>query len=693
MSTYLSLKQRYSRHIDFLLCFALFVTFRLGSVWFFRPGGYLRDYSDLIYYQTRASWQDFGFFPYRDYWSEYPPLFAWITVWIDGLSRRFPLWEDERLWYVVPFGLLMVAAESVTFLALYWLARRLYGEHAFRVAWLYAGLFLPVYLLGGWFDALPVATMLVGLVITVARPHLGSAILFGLVTGLGGLLKLVPLAMTAVFPLATKRRGVWILGMVVALMVVLAGYGVAYQQGPVMTLASVRSLSERSGWSTLYAWSNGYTRLGKVLGDVFDPAADMSLYTSWYPKRVVWLFWLAIGACIFVLAYRQEPPPQSPRRLVFFAALTYSILLVAYPAWNPQYVLYLLPFLVLVWPSARGVLYALLLSGLVLLEHPIYHNLLGPSYAPAYAKLVEADYKQIFLLIILVRTLLLIVVAINLALHLLRPWVKARWLPILAAACTLGVIVWSAPRLAQAYTAGRLATSPARPLVRFLNTTDSRLPIVSQQLGLGRELRPLLATPARLVLMGGRPGRIEPLPMLASQGPFLYVQAANDDITVAPFGSAPYHCTDRVIIAQWTLWYCNGAARTTVATFDAGIELLGATAPVLVKDRLHLTLFWHSQTAVAMDYTVFVHVVDSHDQMVGQWDQVPDAGASPTSTWATDTVIVDDYQVPLQLSGASPYRVLVGLYQPLTGERLAILASTHPQLTEARLQLDEVTLP
>lgn len=689
-----SIKQRLTAHADFLLLFALFLTFRLSTVWLLRPGGYIRDYSDLIYYQGRASWQDFGLLPYRDYWSEYPPLFAWLTVWIDRLSHHIPLWEDERLWYAVPFGLIMVGAESATFLALYWLARRLYGERALRVSWLYAGLFLPVYLLGGWFDALPVATILVGLALAVAQPHWGGALLFGLITGLGGLLKLVPLALGAVLPLATKRISVWGLGLATACLVMVLGYGVAYVQGPVMTLASLRSLSERSGWSTLYAWSNGYTRLGKVLGDVFDPTVDMHLYHSWYPERLVWLGWLLIGLLAFAVALRQEPPPQSARRLIFFSALTYTILLVAYPAWNPQYGLYLLPFLILLWPGARGVIYALLLSALILVEHPIYHNLLGPGYAPAYANLVEADYKQLFLFMIIVRTLLLMVIGMNLALHLYWPQVRARWLPVATAGCTVLAILWSTPQFVQAYTAGRLATSPLRPLVRVLDTTDSQWPVVSQQLGLGRALRPLLAVPNRLVLMGGRPGRVEPLPTLAAQGTFLYIQTNDDDGAIAPTANAQYGCSSSLTVAQWRLWYCNGATPAALATFAEAIDLLGASKPVLVNDRLHLTLLWRSQVAAAADYTVFVHVVDSRGQMVGQWDQVPGAGAMPTTTWAVNQVIVDDYQIPLQLTAGAPsYQILVGLYAPTTGERLAILSSTHPMLSEARLQLYELTLP
>lgn len=701
MSIYASLKQRFHHHADFLFLFALFISFRLSSVWFFRPGGYIRDYSDLIYYQSRASWQDFGLLPYRDYWSEYPPLFAWLSVWIDALSRRLPLWEDERLWYVVPFGLLMALGESVTLLALYWGARRLYGVHderrVLRVVWLYSGLFLPVYLLNGWFDAFPVGTMMAGLALLVAQPTVIGALAFGVLTGIGGLLKLVPLAMVALLPLATKRRPLWLIGIGSALLVMAAGYGIAYSQGPVMTLASLRSLVERSGWSTLYAWGNGYTKLGAVVGDPFDPLADLSLYTPWFSQRLIWLGWLLIGAVAFGVTWRQTrletTPQQAARRLTLFAALTYTILLLAYPAWNPQYALYLLPFLALLWPGVRGLLYALTLTVLVLLEHPIYHNLLGPDYAPIHRNLVEADYQQLFLLIIVLRTTLLATVAVDLGLQLWRPQIKAIGLPVGVTIAVWAILCWSAPQWVQSYRAGREATSPLRPLVRLLNSDDTTLPLVSQQLPLGRELRPLLKNPNRLNLMGGRPGRIEPLPMLAAQGAFLYLQTTDDDATTAPTAEPKYGCTTPLTIATWTLWYCNGATPITLAQFAEGIDLLGATHPVVVRDRLHLTLFWQGRQPIPRDYTVFLHLVDANGQMVGQWDQLPAAGVALTTTWQPQQVIVDDYQIPFQLTGASaPYQLLVGLYDPTTGQRLPLQTSSQPILPEARLQLYQLTL-
>ncbi|HID63448.1 MAG TPA: hypothetical protein EYP49_12025, partial [Anaerolineae bacterium] len=162
-----ALKGKLQQHSDFLLLLGVFIVFRISSVIFFRPGGYTRDYTDLIYYQRRATWQEFGMLPYQHYWSEYPPLFPWLSVWIQRWTHQIPLWEDERLWYSIVFGLFTLLTETITFICLYILGRRLYGLRAMRVAWLYAGLFLPVYLLSGWFDALAVVTIFLTLTLLV----------------------------------------------------------------------------------------------------------------------------------------------------------------------------------------------------------------------------------------------------------------------------------------------------------------------------------------------------------------------------------------------------------------------------------------------------------------------------------------------------------------------------------------------
>jgi hypothetical protein len=613
---------RLVQHADFGLLLVLFVAFRLGSVFFFRPGGYVRDYSDLIYYQSRASWQDYGFLPYRDYWSEYPPLFAWLSVWVDRIARQIPLWDDERLWYAAIFELLMVAAESLTFAGLYWLARHLHGNGALRVAWLYAGLFLPMYLLGGWFDALPVATIIVGLAVLLGGGAVAGPLLFGLLAGVGGGLKLTPLALLAVVPLALRSWRQRLLAGASALIVVAGSYAIAYLTGPAMTLASLRSLVDRSGWSTLYAWAEGYRRVGAVVGDVFDSGADMSLYAGRLPQGLFLAIFAAIGLTLWVANWRQQPPPQSAKRVVGFAALTYALLLLCYPAWNPQYALYLLPFIVLVWPGARGVFYALGLSGLCLLEHPVYVNLIG------------FGRPQPLLMIVVARAALLLAIALDLALDLLRPARQARRAALSLAGVVMAGMLVALPEFGRAYVAGRFETTPVRPLALYLNSLGDDLPVVMQSQALGRQLRPFLEQSERLVVAGGRAGRVEPLPGLIAAGPLCYVRAPGDGLEVLEYLERKGDCETRFSLADWQVWLCNGIAALPVARFDQGIVLQAALLPngPPRAGPLPLTLFWRAEGPVAVDYTVFVHVVGPDEAMIGQWDQVPGAGAAPTST-------------------------------------------------------------
>jgi len=659
---------------DFLLLLILFVAFRLGAVFFFRPGGYIRDYSDLIFYQSRASWQDFGFLPYRDYWSEYPPLFAWLTVGIDRIARLIPVWDDQRLWFAAIFGLVTVTAETLTLVALYRLARRMYGDGALRVAWIYAALFLPVYLLGGWYDALPVATIMGGLAIMVSGVA-AAPLLAGLVIGLGGALKLVPLALLAVVPLALARWRDRLITWGCALAVTAGAYVVAYLNGPVMTRASVRSLADRSGWSTLYAWAEGLHRIGAVAGDVFDPAADMSLYQPRLPQGLVLAIFAAIGLALWIAAWRSEKPPQSVRRVVGFAALTYALLLLYYPAWNPQYALYLLPFLILLWPSLRGVFYALALTALCLAEHPVYANLIGPN-----------QQRTLLLVIICARTVLLIAIALDLGFTLFRPSGRARWLPVgLAAMAVLGLLA-AAPAFAQAYAAGRWAVSPVRPVALYLDDLPDDAPIVTQQPKLFRQLRPFLDRNGRLQVAGGRPGRLDPLPALLASGPFRYIEAPGDDGDVLAYLDQSGRCPTRMSLEKWRIWLCNGAEDTPFASFDGGIRLEAAQIPdrLPANGRLPVALLWSAEQQPAKNYTVFVHVVDRDGQMVGQWDQQPAAGKAPTSGWEPGIVVTDEYRVRIQAgAGNGPYQVYVGMYDPATGTRLDV-TSAHP-VSERRL--------
>jgi len=109
-------------------------------------------------------------------------------------------------------------------------------------------------------------------------------------------------------------------------------------------------------------------------------------------------------------------------------------------------------------------------------------------------------------------------------------------------------------------------------------------------------------------------------------------------------------------------------------TLGERIELLGYDLEVgewgLGIGDWELTLYWQAKEVVEKDYTVFVHLVDQEGKLWGQGDGVPMRGMYPTSAWLPGQLVEDRHVV--QVDPTVPlgsYRVLVGLYDPVTLER------------------------
>lgn len=113
---------------------------------------------------------------------------------------------------------------------------------------------------------------------------------------------------------------------------------------------------------------------------------------------------------------------------------------------------------------------------------------------------------------------------------------------------------------------------------------------------------------------------------------------------------------------------------------DEGRVGLNSGGPLSVEagDKIGVALSWQALGPIAIDYTVFVHLVGPDGQLLTQHDQPPLAGFLPTTRWRQDQPVVD--RVTLQIpETASPgdYRVFVGMYQLETGERLLIQRNGH----------------
>lgn len=118
----------------------------------------------------------------------------------------------------------------------------------------------------------------------------------------------------------------------------------------------------------------------------------------------------------------------------------------------------------------------------------------------------------------------------------------------------------------------------------------------------------------------------------------------------------------------------------------------------IADDQQSLTLNWQVNQSFDTDYTVFIQVwrVDNplpnpFDNAQGEpppttrgreyvtgFDGPPVQGDYPSSLWAPDEIIVDTHALDLAVLPPGDYYLLVGLYNPSTGERLPAFGSDGP---------------
>jgi hypothetical protein len=92
------------------------------------------------------------------------------------------------------------------------------------------------------------------------------------------------------------------------------------------------------------------------------------------------------------------------------------------------------------------------------------------------------------------------------------------------------------------------------------------------------------------------------------------------------------------------------------------------------EDYIQLTAAWQAQKPHLPDYTVFVQLLDAEtNERLAGLDTQPQQGEWPTSRWVKDEVVVDHYfvAVPPNLKPGY-YKIIIGLYQPETGQRLLL---------------------
>jgi hypothetical protein len=724
----------------FLALLALFLVFRLLTLLLLRPGGYIRDWSDFDTFLGIAATSDYGLYPFLHYWLEWPPLIPWLAVGAYKLSLLFPPWTDQRLWFTLILGSVFLLFETGNFVLLYRIGRRLGGEepsaasgqpsaidtddtspdtqdairntdlaprsplYALRVVVLYALLFAPVYAMLGFFDAIALFFLLLALDYILRGRLLSSAI----AVGVGFLVKLTPLIFV---PVAVRR--LWAeaesrrdglrdgaLYLVATLLIIMALLLPFLLTQPAWLVTGARAVAERSSWETVWAVLEGYFGFGVIGGDRLNPA-ETAFAT--HPSSLPWAI-IALGfGLLYLLLWTRPADYRQPRAVVALTGLTTTLFLLYSKGYSPQFLVYLLPFIILLFPDIRGVTYSLILTLLNVLEQPVYFVLVP-------------DAKWLLEGVILARWLVLGVLLVEFGwviwganLRLLT--VFRRYAPAaLAALAALGLVI-ALPGVGRAYAERRLSEEPAAPVIGYLTTAQARAEtgviLVGDQ-DLLRRVKPYVAGRYDIRLAGGD-SQYKAAPSAAD------LVAGTDKAWVVASPPAAGQSGDAAArvqqtlngLGRWLLVYDFGKGEQLrlfsarggvtplppVARLSSGANLIGYRLEVPERGKLLVTLYWWATGVPTQNYTVFTQVLDRESKLVAGHDSVPVNGTAPTYTWLAGRVYADPHLIELP-PGLAPgtYHVVAGMYD-LNLTRLTATGQDVAPFPDSAVPLGDVVLP
>jgi len=117
------------------------------------------------------------------------------------------------------------------------------------------------------------------------------------------------------------------------------------------------------------------------------------------------------------------------------------------------------------------------------------------------------------------------------------------------------------------------------------------------------------------------------------------------------------------------------AAVAVEATFGDSIRLAGFDPPpasIAATATVPITLTWQALSGdIGASYTVFVHLLAADGRLIAQHDGPPAGGARPTNEWLEGEYVADAHALEWrETTYHGPARLVVGLYDPISGARL-----------------------
>jgi hypothetical protein len=231
--------------------------------------------------------------------------------------------------------------------------------------WVYFALVIGLFYSWSYFDPIAVFFLLLGIALILDRKDELAAVSIAA----GVLTKWFPLL---IIPVLWKTRPIkdafritiFVIGIVILV------WGALYIINPEMTGASLISQINKGSWETIWALFDNNIRTGNFGAVIDRQIASTAKISTGNPSLIPsWLTLLVIGGLGLGLLLRSKN--QSDSWIVSFVGFSIVLFFLWSPGYSPQWVLYLLPFILLCLPEREAYLLGASLVLVNLLEWPV----------------------------------------------------------------------------------------------------------------------------------------------------------------------------------------------------------------------------------------------------------------------------------------------------------------------------------
>lgn len=299
--------------------------------------------------------------PFIQHWIEYPPIFPFLCELFHIASGG----SEFIFSFILTFFLAGAGAGGIYLF--HQIAAQIFPPDDARLrTLLYFGLTAALPYTWWYFEPLVILFILAANLALLHQKDRQA----GLWIGLGILTKWFPVFLLP----ALWRRSHWKRALrvsLIALGLTVLVFSLLYLASPEMTKASLIVQPGRSSWQTLWALIDG----NLVLGNIFEFKARLdptlaSTRTGFPPIIPTWATLILFGGLglFFLLKSR---PQLGFQNFLAVQGFTWVIFLTWANGWSPQWILYLLPLILLTLPVKTGLLLSTGLTLLTLIEWPL----------------------------------------------------------------------------------------------------------------------------------------------------------------------------------------------------------------------------------------------------------------------------------------------------------------------------------